>query len=117
MSELNPATEGQLTDENKSIKTNALIAYALMVVGLFTGIFWVVGGIWAMIKKGESKNSVYAGHFGNLVSVFWWSLLFTIIGIATSFLIVGYPILLVTWVWSISRIIKGIARILSDKPY
>jgi len=40
-------------------KNNALIAYGLMILGLFTGILWLVGIIWAMVKKGDAVNSIY----------------------------------------------------------
>ncbi len=45
-----------MTTKDEAAKTNALIAYGLMVVGLFTGIFldcWCY--LWAMIKKMKLK--------------------------------------------------------------
>lgn len=42
--------------KDDAAKTNALIAYAMMVAGLFTGILWIVGAVWAMVKKDEAKG-------------------------------------------------------------
>ena len=42
---------GALSQKDTQAKTNALISYGLMALGLFTGIFWLVGAIWAMVKN------------------------------------------------------------------
>ena len=55
MSELQPSTAQptSLTPQDNTAKINALIAYGFMAVGLFTGLFWIIGAVWAMVKKGE----------------------------------------------------------------
>jgi len=82
MSELqrNTTPLRSLSSIDDAAKTNALIAYILMVVGLFTGLFWIIGFILA-------------------------------------FVVIGYFILIGVWIWSIYRIIKGLAKITSNKAY
>lgn len=105
------------TQRIENAKTNALISYILMAIGIFTGIFWFIGAIWAMVKKEDAINTPYYDHYTNIVKTFWWGLLWTIIGIVTWMFFVGAFIVLITWIWSIYRIIKGLARITSDKSY
>ena len=106
-----------LSAKDDAAKTNALIAYGLMVVGLFTGIFWLFGALWAMFKKGEAKGTPFEDHYSNIIRTFWWGLLFSIIGSILIFVLVGYLVLLIVWIWSVFKIIKGLAKITSNKPY
>jgi uncharacterized membrane protein len=98
-------------------KTNALIAYGLMVIGLFTGIFWIIGAIWAMVKKGEAKGTMFEDHYSSIIKTFWWGLGLSILGFILAFVVVGYFILLAVWIWSIYKVIKGLAKITSNKAY
>lgn len=99
------------------VKTGALIAYLCLLAGYITIVFWLVGGIWAMVKRSDAGNSRYAGHYNNIISVFWWGLGLSLIGAILTVFMVGYFILLGTVVWSIYRIIKGLSLLTSDKPY
>lgn len=94
-----------------------LVGYGLLIAGLFTGVFWFIGAIWAMIKKGDADNSVSRSHYGNMIKTFWWSILFYIIGFVLSVIYIGYLIIAVTWVWTIYRIVKGLAKVTSNLPY
>lgn len=110
----------QLPDPNPSaedFKTAALIGYLCLVAGYFTGVFWLIGGIWAMVKRPDAAQSFCAGHFDNLISVFWWGIGLCVIGFVTLPFIIGYFILLFTFIWSVYRLIKGLALLTSDKPF
>lgn len=106
-----------LTSQDDTAKTNALIAYGLMVAGLFTGVLWIVGAIWAMVKKSDAQGTVFEDHYTNITKTFWWGLGLSILGFILAFVVVGYFVLLAVWIWSIYRVIKGLARITSNKPY
>lgn len=109
--------DAQTLQRIEEAKTNALVAYLLMAVGIFTGIFWLIGAIWAMVKKEDAKNTLYYEHYSNIISTFWWGLLWTVIGILTWVLVIGMFIVFIAWIWSVYRIIKGLALITSNKPY
>jgi uncharacterized membrane protein len=119
MSELpkNTKPSTPLSMKNNSAKTHALIAYGLMIIGLFTGLFWIIGAVWAMVKKEESKSTIYEDHYSNIVKTFWWGLALSIVGYMLAFIVIGYFILFGVWIWSIYRIIKGLAKITSNKAY
>jgi uncharacterized membrane protein len=69
------------------------------------------------VKKEESKGTIYEDHYSNIVKTFWWGLALSIVGFMLAFIVVGYFILLGVWIWSIYRIIKGLAKITSNKAY
>ncbi|TDF38280.1 hypothetical protein EYS14_11355 [Alteromonadaceae bacterium M269] len=106
-----------LSAKDEAAKTNALIAYGLMVLGLFTGIFWIVGAIWAMVKKGDAYGTLFEDHYSNIIKTFWWGLGLSIISFILLFVIVGYFLGLAVWIWSIYRVVKGLANLTSNKPY
>ncbi|MCO4838134.1 MAG: hypothetical protein KC426_08620, partial [Oceanospirillaceae bacterium] len=54
-----------LSAKDDDAKTNALIAYCLMAVGFFTGLFWLVGAVWAMAKKSDAAGTIYEDHYAN----------------------------------------------------
>lgn len=107
----------KLSPQDEAAKTNALIAYGLMVLGLFTGIFWLIGAIWAMVKKDDAAGTLFADHYSNIVKIFWWGLGLSIIGTLLFVFIVGYFILIGVWIWSVFKIIKGLANLTSNKAY
>lgn len=119
MSELQSDAPTSLSQSSydDAAKNNALIAYGLMILGLFTGVLWFVGVIWAMVKKGDAVNSKYFDHYSNVTKIFWWGLGFSILGFVLAFVVVGYFILIATWIWSIYRLVKGLAKITANKAY
>ncbi|BEU02095.1 hypothetical protein OAG1_08950 [Agarivorans sp. OAG1] len=118
MSEMqNTVTEAPLSASDEAAKTSALIGYGLMILGLFTGLFWIVGAIWAMVKKADAAGTLFEDHYSNIIKTFWWGFGLSIIGFVLAFVIVGYFVLLGVWIWSIYRIIKGLAKITSNKSY
>ncbi|WP_318474678.1 DUF4870 family protein [Photobacterium leiognathi] len=106
-----------MTAKDEAAKTNALIAYGLMIIGLFTGLFWIIGAIWAMVKKGDAQGTIFADHYSNITKTFWWGLGLSILGALLAFVFVGYFLLLAVWIWSIFRVVKGLAKLTSNKGY
>ncbi|WP_133010775.1 DUF4870 family protein [Marinomonas flavescens] len=119
MSELQQdrTTLNTLSSFDEKAKTNALISYVLMVIGMFTGIFWLAGAIWAMVKIGDARGSIFEDHYSNIIKTFWWGLGLTLISFILMFFYIGYFILIGTFIWSIIKIVKGLARITSNKSY
>jgi len=106
-----------LTALDQSAKTGVLIGYGLMVLGLFTGMFWIIGAIWAMVKRSNSLGSPLEDHYTNIINTFWWGFILTVIGFIASFIVVGYFLMFAVWIWSIYRIVNGIVKITANKPY
>ena len=98
-------------------RENALIAYILLIIGLFTGIPILFAAIWAMVKKNSSYGTLYYSHLVNTTRVFWWSLFWTIVGCLTLFIGVGFLVLAATWIWAFYRTVTGLAKVLGDQAY
>lgn len=111
------STQMNLSATDKSAKNHALIAYILMCVGMFTGIFWLVGFIWALATRSDAKESLFFDHYRNVITLFLWTVLWTVIGILTTPFIIGWVILFVLFVWTLYRLIKGISRLVNNRPY
>ena len=112
-----PITNAQLNDREESAKAHAMLAYGLMVLGLFTGAFWIFGAIWAMIKKEEARGTRFEDHYTNIITTFWWGLGLSILGFILMIVLVGYLVLVGVWIWSIYRVAKGLNNLLSNRPF
>lgn len=106
-----------MSPHDDQAKKHALLAYLFMVLGLFTGIFWLIGALWAMAKARDARGSMFYDHYQNIIGIFWWGLGLSLIGFVLALFFVGYLLLLGVWIWSIVKLFKGLARLTSDKPY
>ncbi|QUX90682.1 hypothetical protein CYL31_04370 [Marinomonas sp. A3A] len=107
----------QLTPREENAKSNVVIAYIFMLLGVFTGVFWLIGAIWAMVKADEARGTFFEDHYANIISTFWWGIFWSVIGVILAFFFIGYIVLFGVWVWSIFRMVKGIARATSNQSY
>ncbi len=98
-------------------KTHALVSYLLLALGLFTAIPMLFGGIWAMIKRSSALGTIYHSHYTNAIRTFWWTLFWTIVGLISVFILIGYAVLGITWLWALYRLVMGFSKILADEPY
>ncbi|HAS24374.1 hypothetical protein BCT47_05285 [Vibrio splendidus] len=106
-----------LSEKDKNAKTHAIIAYALMLLGFFTGISFLAGGIWGIVKKSDAQGTVFADHYDNITKTFFVSIVLTIIGALTAVFIIGYVVLLVAAIYTLWKMIAGLAKITSDKSF
>jgi uncharacterized membrane protein len=122
----------------KDLRVTALIAYGLFIAALMNGFTAIVGLVLAYVKRDDARGTIYEGHFSNLITVFWTSLilvivlvclmLFGVFGIVAS-ASKGYPELALLWlpvayfgwvvlaVWYLYRTVKGLVRAIDEKPY
>ena len=114
---INSSINNTSTVGDSQRREHALIAYILLTIGLFTAIPVLIAAIWAMIKKGDSYGTIYHSHLVNTTRVFWWSLLWTIIGCLTLVIGIGFLVLAATWVWAFYRTVNGLAKVLGDQAY
>jgi uncharacterized membrane protein len=93
----------------------AVIVYALYGGGYFTGISALVGVIIAYMKI-DGADPVLQSHYQFQIRTFWIGLAYLAVGIVLSFVVIGIPILIWWFIWSLIRIVKGILLILDHKP-
>ena len=95
--------------------TLAIIVYVLYCVGYFTCITALIGVIIAHLKV-DDTDPVLRSHYQFQIRTFWIGLLYLATGILLSIVLIGIPILIWWFVWSLIRIIKGIVRVNEYKP-
>lgn len=108
----------ELTASEQNAKTNAMIPYALFGVGYLTGgLLWIVGLIWAYIKRDDAKGTVFYDHYSNIISVFWWGFLWMMIGAITYIFVIGIFIMFGCLIWTIYRLVKGFLKLNENKAF
>ena len=85
----------------------AVAVYVLYGVGYFTGISALIGVIIAHLKI-DDADPVLQSHYRFQIRTFWIGLL--------TILLIGIPILVWWFVWSLIRIVKGMTAISVHKP-
>ncbi|MFP3977702.1 MULTISPECIES: DUF4870 family protein [Marinobacter] len=86
----------------------AVVVYILQGLSFFLGgITGLVGVIINYVKLDDVRNTWVEPHFRWQIRTFWLGLLWTVIGVVTSFIIVGWFILMGAAIWVIYRIVKG----------
>ncbi len=97
------------------VSDNALVVYVLYLAGYCTAISALLGVIIAHVKVHES-DPVQRSHYQFQIRTFWIGLLYLAIGIPLCLVLIGIPILVWWFVWSLFRIIKGIIFFNECKP-
>jgi|TARA_B110000196_G_scaffold306541_1_gene305253 uncharacterized membrane protein len=106
-----------LSGKEREAKSNALIAYILLSLGFFIGVTFIAGGVWAYMKRKEYSDTRFYDHYDNIIKIFWVGLIGSVIGILTSAIFIGLPILIGVYIYNLVKIVKGFATLTSDKSY
>lgn len=109
---------GNLRDDQEmdSLKTVAQAVYVLFALSYFAGITAIVGIIVNYVKMDDVAGTWLESHFTWQRRTFWFGLLWAVIGIATSFILVGFAILFANFCWIIYRVVKGWLNLNDSKP-
>lgn len=125
MTEENPQVEhSQILSsgiENfESLKDITTLVYVLQAVALPIPVTALVAVIINYVKRSDVVGSILESHFRWQIRTFWFSLpwfgialllIFTLIGA-----IIGYPILVLAYIWWIYRFVKGWLTLNKGKP-
>jgi uncharacterized membrane protein len=106
------------TDERAPVVSDRGIAIAVCVLyllGFFTGISALVGVVIAHFK-GSTADAVSASHFRFQIRTFWFGAVTFIIGWMLFHLLIGIPLLLWWFVWTLVRVIRGLSLVNDGKP-
>ncbi len=110
------AAPGPDDEKLKSAKTITLVVYGLQAVAFIVGITAIIAIIINYVKRADVQGTWLASHFKWQIRTFWYSLLWSIVGVALLFAVVGYFILVANLIWIIYRIVKGWLRLVDGKP-
>ena len=93
----------------------ALVVYILYLIGYVTGFTALIGVIIAHVKA-SSSSDILRSHYRFQIRTFWIGLLYLVIGWPLAYLVIGIPILIWWFIWSIVRIIKGMVILNDGRP-
>lgn len=109
-----PETDSE-TMRLKALKDITTAVYALQAAGFLVAVTFIAGVIINYIKLTDVAGTLYESHFRWQIRTFWWGLLWTVVGAATVWLVLGFAILFAAGIWVIYRIVKGWLNLLDGK--
>ncbi len=95
------------TGETKRLLRLATAVYALQAVGLVFPVALIVGVIIDYVKLQDTAGTWIESHFRWQIRTFWVALALVLLGVVTYLIVIGYLVLLGTWIWVVYRVIKG----------
>lgn len=111
-----PAVTEINTQDMKSRRTLTLIIYALQGLSFVVGITSLIAIIMNYVKRAEMTGTWLESHFRWQIRTFWYGLLWSVVGIALMWVVVGTFVLFVNAAWVIYRIVRGVLNLLDNKP-
>lgn len=102
--------------EMDSLKTIAQAVYILFALSYFAGITAIVGIIVNYVKRDDAVGTWLESHFVWQRRTFWYGLLWAVIGLATTFILIGFAILFANFCWIIYRVVKGWLNLNDSRP-
>lgn len=96
--------------------STANIVYILYLAGVIVGITPLIGVIMAYVNRNGAPAWVET-HYTFQIRTFWIGLLFSVIGLVTTFILIGWLILLLILIWWIVRCVKGMQVLGRGQPY
>jgi uncharacterized membrane protein len=97
-------------NESVSNQGMARAVYILYLISLVIPLTGLVGVIIAYVYEDKQADWL-TSHFRYQVRTFWIGLLYSLIGLLTAFVLIGYLILLLVMIWLIIRCVKGMQRL------
>ncbi len=105
-----------MSEDLEKARNLTQIIYFLYAASLIIGVTAIVAIIMNYIKRDEVAGTWLESHFRWQMRTFWFSILWTVVGIITSFIGVGIIMLIVAGIWAIYRIVKGMLNFYDNKP-
>jgi uncharacterized membrane protein len=102
-------------DAERRARTIAFAVYALYGAGFITGLAFVVGAVIAHLKRDEAPGWLRT-HLTFQIRTFWIGLLWALVGMMTTWLLVGFLFLAWSFVFVLVRTVRGFLRLNDDRP-
>ncbi|SFM38282.1 DUF4870 family protein [Marinobacter zhejiangensis] len=110
-----PADSAPDIRRDEPARNLAVVVYILQALSFFTGgIAALAGVIVNYVKLGDVTGTWVEPHFRWQIRTFWIGLFWMVLGTITTFLLIGWIILLAVSIWLIYRVVRG-ALALNDR--
>jgi uncharacterized membrane protein len=84
-------------------------------VGAIAGLTSIVGLIVNYLRRSEDLEPLESHHRW-MIRTFWWAILWIVIGYVTTFILIGWVILVLTWLWYVYRHVRGLIAFVNGEP-
>jgi uncharacterized membrane protein len=92
----------------QNLRTLTMVIYVLYAVSALVGITAIAAIIINYIKRDETRGTIYESHFNWQIRTFWWGLLWSVVGVATIWVLgLGFVVLAANAIWLIYRVVRG----------
>lgn len=102
-----PAGAAVTPEREASLRRLTALVYGLHAAALVVGVTSLAAVIVNYVKRDEVAGTWLETHFDWQIRTFWIALAWSLVGLATLVLLVGFVVLLATSVWFVYRIVKG----------
>lgn len=92
---------------NQNAKKYTYAVYILQAFSFGLLVTAVIGIIINYVKDEDVKGTWLESHFEWQKNTFWYGLLWSVLGVLTAFLLIGYVVMGIAAIWLIYRIAKG----------
>jgi len=76
----------------------------------------IVGLVLAYVERGSAPAWLQS-HYLFQIRTFWIGLLYSVVSLVLCVILIGFPLLLATWIWFIVRCAVGLSRLMRSEPY
>jgi len=94
----------------------ATLVYLIQAISLFTAVPFFIGVLINYFKRGDVRGTLAESHFRWQIRTFWFWLLWTVIGTATVWILIGFAFLGIAWIWAVYRVIRGWLTLADNRP-
>ena len=103
-------------DQQQNLKQFNLISYGLYFASYVLGITWLAAIIMNYVKRDEVRGTWLESHVEWQIKTFWLSFAGYVVGFITTFILIGFVILLITFIWNMYRLIVGLIALTENRP-
>ena len=114
-----PAALPPVTSTVTDMRMMTIIIYGLYLAATFltAGVAGIIGVILAYVKRDDAKGTVWESHIENAIQAFWIFLIGAVVGWMCVFILIGFIILPLVYLYFLYRVIKGLILAIDSKPY
>lgn len=103
--------------QTRSLSRLATIVYGLQALSLVTSLLTLFAGVIInYVRRDDVRGTWLESHFRWQIRTFWFTMLWTAVGVATIIFLIGWAILFAASVWLIYRIVRGWLYLYEQRP-
>lgn len=111
-----PVMSSTASRDLESLTTVTHAVYLLQAIGLLCLPLFVVAVIINYVKREDAEGTWLAPHFRWQIRTFWFGLLWAALGGLLFIVVIGWVVLIATWIWLVYRVVKGWFSLADRKP-